>query len=387
MAPLIVELKKRQTIFSCVVVSSGQQKEMLDQVLTTFGIHENVDISLNLMAPNQSLALISSEVLTAVDKVIDAVRPHLFLVQGDTTTAYMSALAAFYRGVPVGHVEAGLRTYNIHFPFPEEMNRVGISTVASFHFAPTNLSASNLIREAKGRQHVYVTGNTGVDALQMFMNTPKSEAFAALLDIRDKLIPSEDRIIVLLTAHRRENHGRPLINILKAVLSLISHHPNLIIFLPVHMNPQVRSAIQAVLSDFIVIDVYGAPLCDAAARRSRLVLLQPLAYRELVHLMAVSDVIITDSGGMQEEAASLGRPVLILRNVTERVEGIDAGSAVLVGTDTNRIVAAAARLISDGAARAAMSRPLPLYGDGAAAPRIAEVIARNAAALLARSLE
>jgi UDP-N-acetylglucosamine 2-epimerase (non-hydrolysing) len=358
---------------------------MLDQVLTTFGIH--VDISLNLMAPNQSLALISSEVLTAVDKVIDTVQPHLILVQGDTTTAYMSALAAFYRDVPVGHVEAGLRTYNIHSPFPEEMNRVGISTVASLHFAPTNLAASNLMKEATRRKHVYVTGNTGVDALHMFFNSPKSEVFYALLDIRDKLVPSGDPILVLLTAHRRENHGQPLTNILRAGLSLISQNPNLVIFLPVHMSPQVRANLRAVLPDPDPIDVYGAPLCGAAARlRGRLVLLQPLAYRDLVHLMAASDLVITDSGGMQEEAASLGRPVLILRNSTERVEGIEAGSALIVGTDEGCITATAARLIRDPAARAAMGRPLPLYGDGSAAARIADIIARNTAALRGRTL-
>lgn len=382
-APVIMELQKQADKYLTIVVSTGQHNEMYSQATEVFGDIITAHYSLNLMTSNQQLAPLSAKILDAVDQILLEINPHLVLVQGDTTTAYISALAAFYRSIPVGHIEAGLRTFDLHAPFPEELNRQGISQLATYHFAATPLSASNLVVGGRPLRHVYVTGNTVVDAVLMFTAAAPSDTIVAATKLVRRLVPHHP-IVCLLTAHRRENHGEALQQILGAVQVLLAEQPNLVVFFPVHLNPNVRKAVERAAP--------GVPFFDATrpiaqALGSRLVLMDPLNYKDLIHMMNMSHFVLTDSGGIQEEATALGRPVVVLRESTERKEGVEAGVAVLAGSDAEIITQQCRRLMTDPTWHSRMSRQLQLYGDGHAAGKIVNIITEQAAVLASRKIE
>jgi len=350
MAPVILELQRTADRFHHTLVSTAQHREMLDQVLTVFGI--TPDIDLGLMQPNQTLAGLTARALTTLTGVFAERRPALVLLQGDTTTVMAAALAAFYQRVPVGHVEAGLRTFDRHNPFPEEINRRIASVLGDLHFAPTERARANLLREGVAAEAIFVTGNTIVDALRQM---PLTDEFTS-----DSLrnLPLAGRRLIVVTAHRRENHGAPLRNICRALRTLAEQFGDVEIVYPVHLNPNVRAVVTA--------DLGGAPAIH---------LIEPLPYPDLLRLLARSTLILTDSGGIQEEAPSLRKPVLVLRETTERPEVIEVGAGLLVGTDTDRIVAEARRLLTDRAAYARMVNVTNPFGDGHAAERIVKILA------------
>lgn len=342
MAPIIQELARHQGVVESVVVSTGQHREMLDQMFELFDI--TPDIELDIMRPNQSPSLVAARVLQGLDRLFEQRRPHWLLVQGDTTTVMAAGIAAHHRRVRVGHVEAGLRTYDRMNPFPEEMNRVVADHVSDMHFAPTEQARDNLLREGIDPCSVFVTGNTVVDALLQIAAQPPPPEVEALLD--------ENKTPVLVTAHRRENHGPPLERICQALRRLAARGDVQIIY-PVHQNPNVCGPVHEQLD--------GVPGIH---------LTPPLDYASLVHLMKCSRLVLTDSGGIQEEAPTLGVPVLVLREVTERPEAVAAGTVSVVGTDAAAIVREAARLLDDDEAHRQMARATNPYGDGTAARRI-----------------
>jgi UDP-N-acetylglucosamine 2-epimerase len=332
------------------VCVTAQHRGMLDQVLQLFDITPDAD--LDLMRPNQTLEGLTAAVLEGVSGVLDGMKPDMVLVHGDTTTTFAAALAAFYKRIPVGHVEAGLRTGNIYAPFPEEVNRRLTDGIATLHFAPTEGSKRNLLSEGADARHVYVTGNTVIDAL--FMTRDRLAADTALSGklARDMPYPAAGRRMVLVTGHRRENFGEGFENICHALRDLAGRGDVDIVY-PVHLNPNVRQPVNEILGN-----------------AGNVHLLEPVDYPAFVHLMSKAHIVITDSGGIQEEAPSLGKPVLVMRDVTERPEAVDAGTVRLVGTDRQRIVAAASELLDNGANYESMSRAHNPYGDGKAAERI-----------------
>ncbi|MEY4166467.1 MAG: UDP-N-acetylglucosamine 2-epimerase [Acidobacteriota bacterium] len=352
MAPIVRMLAQRSPQVESVVCVTAQHREMLDQVLGLFDIVPDYD--LDLMRPNQSLAALTGLALERLDKVIGEVKPDWVLTQGDTTTAMVASLAAFYHRVKVGHVEAGLRTWDKYQPFPEEVNRRIADTVADLHFAPTDQSRDNLLREGIPSASIIVTGNTVIDALLDVAARPydwNSGPLAA--------VPRGKRI-VLVTAHRRENFGAPLRAICAALRDVASFSPDLQIVYPVHLNPNVREVVHLELGSLPNVS-----------------LLPPLDYLPLVHLMKAAELILTDSGGIQEEAPGLGKPVLVLREVTERPEGVAAGTVRLVGTGRQQIRDETWRLLNDPAAYRSMANAVNPYGDGEASRRIIESIVKS----------
>jgi UDP-N-acetylglucosamine 2-epimerase (non-hydrolysing) len=334
------------------VCVTGQHRDLLAPVLDVFGVAPDEDLA--LMRPDQSLADLTARAVPAIDAYLAAARPDAVLVQGDTTTAFAAALAAFYRRVPVGHVEAGLRTGRMDSPFPEEMNRVLISRLAAYHFAPTPGARRNLLAEGVALDRIFVTGNTGLDALRIAVEEigrrpPEIPGLPA--DLGDA------RPVVLVTGHRRESFGPGLESICRAIDTLASRFPDAAFVYPVHPNPNVRGPVDRLLGG-----------------RRNVFLIEPLAYLPFVALMQRSRLVLTDSGGIQEEAPSLGKPVLVMRDTTERPEAVEAGTVRLVGADTDRIVDAATSLLLDPAAYAAMARAVNPYGDGHACGRIAAII-------------
>ncbi len=350
MAPVVRELARRENLRARVCVTA-QHREMLDQVLDVFAIRPDYD--LGLMEPGQTLPRLTGRVLTGVAGVLDRERSDVVLVQGDTTTAMAAALAAFYARIPVGHVEAGLRTGDRYAPFPEEINRRVAGALATWHFAPTAHAAAALRREGVAEGTIHVTGNTEIDALLMTLQTtiPPTWPF-----------PSGGRRLVLVTAHRRENFGAPLAAALGALRRLVERNPDIEIAYPVHLNPNVQE-----------------PAGRLLGNHERIHLLPPQPYAAFVHLMRRATLIITDSGGIQENAPTLGKPTLVLRRETERPEALKAGTARLVGTDPALILAEAERLLHDPAAYAAMARAANPFGDGTAARRIVDILARDLA--------
>jgi UDP-N-acetylglucosamine 2-epimerase (non-hydrolysing) len=347
MAPVVLALRQTAGIDARVCVT-GQHREMLDQVLNLFDIQPDAD--LDLMQPNQQLAQLTSEVLTNIDPYLVSFQPDWVLVQGDTTTAMAAALAAFYRRIKVGHVEAGLRTYDKWQPFPEEINRRMISSFADLHFAPTSLSCDNLLREGIPQACVSVTGNTVVDALQMIVHRPAPVEVTRLLN---EIGIGENRRLVLITAHRRENFGKPLESICQSIQQLAVRYGESVQFIyPVHPNPNVHDPVHKILS--------GIPSVH---------LLSPLDYLPLVHFLKNSSLVLTDSGGIQEEAVSLGIPTLVLRDKTERPEGLDSGILKLVGTDSKKIVLETCQLLDERDSQNTSATTNP-FGDGQAAQRI-----------------
>ncbi|MBX3548941.1 MAG: UDP-N-acetylglucosamine 2-epimerase (non-hydrolyzing) [Xanthobacteraceae bacterium] len=353
----VIHALKRESNFDVTVCVTAQHREMLDQVLSIADIEPDVD--LDLMQPNQSLPQITSRILTGIDDVLKEVKPDRVLVQGDTTTAMAAALSAYYRKIPVDHVEAGLRSGDIYSPFPEEVNRKVVGSLASWHFAPTPRAADALIRENVSPERIIVTGNTVIDAL---LETEKR--IGSFRDIKraidDELPdPGENRRIVLVTAHRRENFDGGMDRIASAILKLAENEDVLVVY-PVHPNPNVRELMHRALGNHPYVR-----------------LLPPLEYVPFVYLLSRCDFVLTDSGGVQEEAPALGKPVLVMRDTTERPEGIDAGTARLVGTDPHQIHAEAMRLLRDRAHYQRMSRAHNPFGDGHASERILDVLAHG----------
>lgn len=354
MAPVVDALAHTPGIEARVCVTA-QHREMLDQVLELFGIQPDID--LDLMRPGQSLSELTAAIFQSIDPVLDSEHPDWILVQGDTTTVMASALAAFYRRIRVGHVEAGLRTRDRWQPFPEEINRRVAGVVADLHFAPTEHSRQNLLAEGVPDWRIAVTGNPVIDALQRITAQPAPPEVEALLRV-NRIGERGGRRLVLITAHRRENFGRPLEDICAALRCLAERYAGQVEFVyPVHLNPNVQEPVYRLLS--------GIP---------NLLLLPPIDYLPLVHLLKNSSLVLTDSGGLQEEAPGLGVPVLVLREVTERPEGIEAGVLKLVGTNQERIVSATSELLDDPQAHARMVRAVNPFGDGHAAERIVEAL-------------
>lgn len=364
MAPLVKEFQKHPDKFHSVVCVTGQHREMLDQVLHIFDIVPDID--LNIMQQGQDLYDVTTRVLLGMRDVLKQERPDVVFVHGDTTTSTAAALAAFYQQIPVAHIEAGLRTNNIYNPWPEEMNRQITSRIASFHFAPTELSRRNLLKENIEASKITVTGNTVIDALHRVVDKiQKDKALDSVLAESLKNVGydvtrlKEDKKLVLITGHRRENFGDGFLNICRAIKDLASKYPNVDFVYPMHLNPNVRTPIHS---------MFGENLVDLG----NVFFIEPLEYLSFVYLMEKSVIVLTDSGGIQEEAPSLGKPVLVMRNTTERPEALEKGTVKLVGTDYDKIVREMSILLDDPIAYTKMSQAINPYGDGKACERIVE---------------
>ena len=366
MAPLVKEFQKQPKRVEPVVCVTGQHRELLDQVLKIFDIKPDYD--LNIMKQGQDLYDVTARVLTGMRDVLKEVKPNVVLVHGDTTTSTAAALAAFYQQIPVGHVEAGLRTHNIYSPWPEEMNRLLTGRLATYHFSPTPLSRNNLIKESVDDRNIIITGNTVIDALYWVVDKIKNnkELDNELEDILSKAGYDVNRLnngkkLVLITGHRRENFGDGFINMCTAIKDLTVKNPDLDFVYPMHLNPNVRKPIH---------EVFGENLSGL----KNMFFIEPLEYLSFVYLMEKSSIVLTDSGGIQEEAPGLGKPVLVMRDTTERPEALDAGTVKLVGTDYNKIVNEVSSLIDDKAAYEKMSKAVNPYGDGLACGRIVNAL-------------
>lgn len=351
MCPLVKELQSRPSIHALVCVT-GQHKTMLDQVLKTFHIVPNYDLS--IMKERQNLFDITVRILNGMSNVLAEVEPDIVLVHGDTSTTFATALSCFYLKIPVGHVEAGLRTYDIYSPYPEEFNRQAVSAMSSFHFAPTPISKENLLREGKREKSIFVTGNTAIDALK---TTVKSDYTHPDLEW------SSGSRLILITAHRRENLGKPMYNMFKAIRRVLDEHSDVKAIYPIHLNPLVRQAAE---------EVFGTS--SSKGKEERIHLIEPLDVLDFHNFMKASYLILTDSGGIQEEAPSLGKPVLVMRDTTERPEGIKAGTLKLVGTEEETIYESFTELLDDRTVYDSMAHASNPYGDGLASVRIADIL-------------
>lgn len=348
MCPLVKELQKRPTIKTIVTVT-GQHREMLDQVLEVFGVTPDYDLA--IMKKNQTLFDVTTEILNNIKTVLEEEKPDVVLVHGDTSTTFATALACFYLQIPVGHVEAGLRTYDIYAPFPEEFNRQAVGLVTAYNFAPTEMSQANLLQEGKKEKNIYVTGNTAIDALA---TTVKKDYTHPILDW-----VGENKLI-MITAHRRENLGEPMEHMFRAINRIIEEHPDVKAVYPIHMNPKVREVADRLLGD-----------------NKQIKIIEPLEVIDFHNFLARSYMIITDSGGIQEEAPSLGKPVLVMRDTTERPEGIAAGTLKLVGTDEQVIYDNFKLLLEDTEAYNKMAHASNPYGDGTACQQIVDILEKE----------
>lgn len=366
MCPLVKEFQKRSGEFETIVCVTGQHREMLDQVLQIFDVKPDYD--LNIMKQGQDLTDVTARVLTGLRDVFKECRPDIVLVHGDTTTSMAGALAAFYAQIPVGHVEAGLRTHNIYSPWPEEMNRQITGRIASYNFAPTPLSEKNLIEE-KAQGNIYVTGNTVIDALHLVVDKLSNDP--SLSAEQDRILKEagyditrlvDGKKLVLITGHRRENFGDGFIRMVTAMKDLSEKYPNVDFVYPMHLNPNVRKPIHEVFGEDLTLPNFF--------------FIEPLQYLEFVHLMNKATIVLTDSGGIQEEAPGLGKPVLVMRDTTERPEALESGTVHLVGTDYDKIVNEVSTLLDDSKAYEKMSKAVNPYGDGLACMRIVDIIAK-----------
>ena len=347
MCPLVNELKKRKELQTVVCVT-GQHRQMLDMVLETFDVTPDYDLS--IMKDKQTLFDVTTNILNGIKEVLEKEKPNVVLVHGDTSTTFVTALACFYLQIPVGHVEAGLRTYNIYSPYPEEFNRQAVSIISKFNFAPTELSKQNLLKEGKDPNSIYVTGNTAIDALK----TTVRENYT-----HPELEWAKGSRLIMITAHRRENLGEPMRHMFKAIRRVMDEHPDVKAIYPIHMNPVVRE----IADEFLGGD-------------DRIHIIEPLDVLDFHNFLSRSYLILTDSGGIQEEAPSLGKPVLVMRDTTERPEGIAAGTLKLVGTEEETIYNEFSRLLSDKEEYETMSKASNPYGDGHACERIADVLCK-----------
>lgn len=369
MAPLVKEFRRRPDKFETVICITGQHRQMLDQVLRLFDIRPDYD--LDIMRQGQDLYDVTARILTGMRGVLEEVRPNVVLVHGDTTSSTAAALAAFYRQIPVGHVEAGLRTHDIYSPWPEEMNRQLTGRIATYHFAPTPLSRQNLLAENVRPERITVTGNTVIDALYMVKDKIKGDKAldAELEDILSQAGYDVARLVggrrlVLITGHRRENFGEGFLSICRAIRTLAERHPAVDFVYPMHLNPNVRKPIH---------EVFGENLSNLG----NMFFIEPLEYLSFVYLMEKSTIVLTDSGGIQEEAPGLGKPVLVMRDTTERPEALDAGTVRLVGTDYGKIVTEVSALLNEPARYEAMSHAVNPYGDGLACCRIVDFLEKE----------
>lgn len=366
MAPLVLKFRENTAEFDTKVCVTGQHREMLDQVLKIFDIQPDFD--LNIMQQGQDLYDVTSRVLTGMRDILKTAQPDIVLVHGDTTTSTAAALAAFYQQIPVGHVEAGLRTHNIYSPFPEEMNRQLTGRIVSYHFAPTALSRENLLRENVGAENIIVTGNTVIDALYWVVEKIKNDKNLNN-ELNDGLKKAgydvmrleNGKKLVLITGHRRENFGDGFIQMCTAIKDLTQKYPDVDFIYPMHLNPNVRKPIRQVFGDNL-------------DNLSNMFFIEPLEYLSFVYLMVKSHLVLTDSGGIQEEAPGLGKPVLVMRDTTERPEAVTAGTVKLVGTDYQKILSHVSTLLDDAAAYQQMSKAVNPYGDGQACGRIVEFL-------------
>lgn len=354
MCPLVRELKKRKTLETMVCVT-GQHRQMLDQVLQAFEVTPDYDLA--IMKENQTLFDVTTGILNAIKAVLEESEPDVVLVHGDTSTTFVTALACFYKQIPVGHVEAGLRTYNLYSPYPEEFNREAVSLIAQYHFAPTAQAADNLLEEGKDKSGIWITGNTAIDAMKL---TVREDYFHPELDW------AADSRLILITAHRRENLGGPMRHMFRAIRRVMEEHPDVKAIYPIHMNPQVRGTAEEVFGDQA-----------AGGKEERMHIIEPLDVLDFHNFMKHSYLILTDSGGIQEEAPSLGKPVLVMRDTTERPEGIEAGTLRLVGTNEDTIYEEFSRLLNDREAYERMVCASNPYGDGHACERIADILERG----------
>jgi UDP-N-acetylglucosamine 2-epimerase (non-hydrolysing) len=358
MVPVVKQIEKYSELLELKVCVTAQHRQMLDQVLDIFKI--TPDFDLNVMKPDQDLYSLTAAVLVKLGEVLGACKPDLVLVHGDTTTSFCAALAAYYRQIPVGHVEAGLRTGNIYSPWPEEINRKLTGAITRFHFAPTEFARQNLLNEGV-KEHIYITGNTVIDALLMAVDM--IHANDAMKEEIEKTITERgfeyqpDRKLIMITGHRRENFGEGFVHICHAIKRIAERYPSFDLVYPVHFNPNVRK-----------------PVYDLLGHLPNVFLIEPLEYLPFIYLMELSYLLLTDSGGIQEEGPSLGKPVIVMRNTTERPEAVDAGTVILAGTDEETIFTEVSRLIDNEAHYMTMSRAHNPYGDGHAAERIAETI-------------
>ncbi len=364
MSPLVKEFQKYPEKFETIVCVTGQHREMLDQVLRIFDIQPDYD--LNIMKQGQDLYDVTARVLTGMRDVLKETRPDIVLVHGDTTTSTAAALAAFYQQIPVGHIEAGLRTHNIYSPWPEEVNRQITGRIATYHFAPTSLSKDNLLQEGISGEQIIVTGNTVIDALYMVVEKIKNDGILSCELEKVLKAPgydisrlSDGRKLVLITGHRRENFGDGFISMCKAIKSLSEKYPEVDFVYPMHLNPNVRKPIH---------EVFGE------SQRANLFFIEPLEYLSFVYLMEKSAIVLTDSGGIQEEAPGLGKPVLVMRDTTERPEALEAGTVKLVGTDYDKIVNEVSGLLDSQEYYEKMSKAINPYGDGKACSRIVKAL-------------
>ena len=364
MAPLVKEFQKDSIAFQTIVCVTGQHREMLDQVLHLFDI--TPDYNLNIMRSGQDLYDVTSRVLIGMRKVLKEVLPDIVLVHGDTTTSTAAALAAFYQQIPVGHVEAGLRTFNIYSPWPEEMNRQITGRIATFHFSPTQLSRKNLLREGIADEKIIVTGNTVIDTLHVVVDRIKKDKLlneelseVLLLAGYDVNRLHKGKRLVLITGHRRENFGNGFVSICKAIKTLTEKYPDVDFIYPMHLNPNVRKPIYEVFGENQLPNIF---------------FIEPLEYLSFVYLMEKSTIVLTDSGGIQEEAPGLGKPVLVMRDTTERPEALEAGTVKLVGKDYNKIVSEVSVLLDNQIYYDKMSKAVNPYGDGQASGRIVDVL-------------
>ena len=345
MCPLVNELKSRKGLETIVCVT-GQHRQMLDQVLNVFDVKPDYDLS--IMKDKQTLFDVTTNILNRIKEVLEKEKPNIVLVHGDTSTTFVAALACFYLQIPVGHVEAGLRTYNIYSPYPEEFNRQAVSIISKYNFAPTEHSKNNLLQEGKSEESIYVVGNTAIDALKTTVRN----------DYKHEILEWVDNSrLIMLTAHRRENLGEPLKNMFSAIKRIVDEFEDIKVIYPIHMNPAVRNVADEILGN-----------CE------RIKIIEPLEVLDFHNFLAKSYLILTDSGGIQEEAPSLGKPVLVMRDTTERPEGIKAGTLKLVGTDTEVIYAEMKKLLEDKTEYEKMSKASNPYGDGFACKRIADIL-------------
>lgn len=366
MVPVIRELKRRSKSFKTVVCVTGQHREMLDQVLGIFDIHPDYD--LHIMKQGQDLYDVTSRVLVGMREVLKQVCPDVVLVHGDTTTSMAASLAAFYQQIPVGHVEAGLRTHNIYSPWPEEMNRQITGRIARYNFAPTQNSYQNLLQEGVDPEYITITGNTVIDSLQQVVNRIKEDSILAQKLIKNLLVSGYDigrlsgKKMILITGHRRENFGEGFLDICRALKYLANKYSDVDFVYPMHLNPNVRKPIHT---------VFG----ESLEQYENMFFIEPLEYLEFIFLMNKSYLVLTDSGGIQEEAPGLGKPVLVMRDTTERPEAVQSGTVKLVGTDYQQIISETSKLIEDKGYYDKMSQSVNPYGDGQASKRIADVLA------------
>ena len=353
MFPIISEINKYPHLLDCKIIVSGQHREMLDQMLEIFQIKPDYD--LNIMEQGQSLSNITKNSLLGIEKILKKEKPSMVLVQGDTTTTFAGALAAFYQKIKIGHIEAGLRTYNKYYPFPEEVNRHLTSILADLHFAPTTKSCENLLSEGVKREDIFISGNTVIDSL--FLMIKENYIFREPL-LKDKKI--FEKKIILVTMHRRENWGEPLRKTCRAINEIIDEHPDVLVIFPLHKNPDIRRHVKGILQN-----------------KKNILLLDTLDYDDMINLMSKSYIILTDSGGIQEEGPSLGKPVLVLRDETERPEAVEAGVVKLIGTNEERVYREVVTLLDSRDKYREMSKNINPYGDGKASERIVKKILYN----------